>query len=253
MDLATVLGIVSAVGIMLISIMTGGGLQMFFSIPSILIVGGGTVGATLVNFPLKEVLGVVGVVKNAFLQRVRTTRDVIPYIVKLAQQARKEGLLALESSAKEAPDPLLGKGIKMAVDGYEPQSIEKILATEIDYLRDRHDKGAELFQAMGAYAPAMGLIGTLIGLVQMLQSMDDPSSIGPAMAVALLTTFYGAVMANIFFLPLAGKLRNRSSEEYLVKALMIEGILSITAGDNPRIIEQKLHAFLSPRIREALA
>jgi len=252
MDIATVLGIVSAVGLVGMSIMTGGGLMMFFSLPSILIVVGGTIGASLVNFPLKEMLGVVGVVKNAFLQRVRAPGELIPYIVDLAQQARKEGLLALESAVAETPDPLLGKGLKMAVDGYEPQSIEKILGTEIDYLRDRHQKGAELFQTMGAFAPAMGLIGTLIGLVQMLQSMDDPSSIGPAMAIALLTTFYGAVMANIFFIPLAGKLRTRSKEEYLLKALIIEGVLSITAGDNPRIIEQKLNSFLSPKMREAL-
>ena len=253
MDIATVLGIVSALGLVSLAMMTGGGLQMFVNVPSLLIVVGGTVGASLVNFPLKEVLGVVSVVKNAFLQRVASSRDLIPQIVEMAKQARKEGLLALESVANNSPDPLLGKGLKLAVDGYEPQSIEKILVTEIDYLKERHQKGAELLQAMGTFAPAMGLIGTIIGLVQMLQSMEDPSTIGPAMAVALLTTFYGAILANVFFLPLAGKLRNRSSEEFLVKSMIIEGVLSITAGDNPRVIEHKLHAFLSPRVRKSIA
>ncbi len=252
MDIATILGIVSAFGLVSLAMVTGGGLQMFVNIPSLLIVMGGTMGASLVNFPLREMLGVVGVLKNAFLQRVTSARDLIPQIVELAKQARKEGLLSLEALANQAPDPLLGKGLKLAVDGYEPQSIEKILATEIDYLSERHQKGADLFQAMGTFAPAMGLIGTIIGLVQMLQSMEDPSTIGPAMAVALLTTFYGAVLANILFLPLAGKLRNRSSEEFLVKSIIIEGVLSITAGDNPRVIEHKLQAFLSPRMRENL-
>lgn len=249
MDIATVLGIVSALGLVSLAMITGGGLQMFINIPSFMIVMGGTLGASLVNFPLKEVLGVVGVVKNAFLQRVSSSRDLIPQIVELAKQARKEGLLSLEAAAKESAEPLLGRGLKLAVDGYEPQSIEKILSTEIDYLSERHQKGADLFQTMGTFAPAMGLIGTIIGLVQMLQSMEDPSTIGPAMAVALLTTFYGAVLANILFLPLAGKLRNRSSEEYLIKSIAVEGVLSITAGDNPRVIEHKLHAFLSPRMR----
>jgi chemotaxis protein MotA len=139
----------------------------------------------------------------------------------------------------------------MAVDGLEPQSIREILETEIEFIRTRHRLGVDIFASMGAFAPAMGLIGTLIGLVQMLRSMEDPSSIGPAMALALITTFYGALMANLLFLPISGKLRTRSEEELFVKELMLEGVMAVTKGDNPRIVEQKLHAFLSPRLRKS--
>jgi chemotaxis protein MotA len=133
----------------------------------------------------------------------------------------------------------------------EPQSIREILETEIEFIRIRHRLGVDIFASMGAFAPAMGLIGTLIGLVQMLRSMEDPSSIGPAMALALITTFYGALMANLLFLPISGKLRTRSEEELFVKELMLEGVMAVTKGDNPRIVEQKLHAFLSPRLRKS--
>jgi chemotaxis protein MotA len=143
------------------------------------------------------------------------------------------------------------KGLQMSVDGLEPQSIEEILATEIDYLRGRHSLGAEIFATMGTFAPALGMIGTLVGLVQMLQSMDDPSSIGPAMAVALLTTFYGSMMANLVCIPIAGKLKARSKEETLIKEMVVEGVLSLTRGENPRILEQKMLAYMPPKLRKS--
>ena len=142
------------------------------------------------------------------------------------------------------------QGIQLAVDGQELSAIEAILSTEIDYLRERHRQGADIFQTLATFAPALGLIGTLIGLVQMLQNMDDPASIGPAMAVALLTTFYGAVLANLIFAPVAGKLRNRSAEETQLREMTVEGILALASGDNPRLVEQKLKAFLAPGQRE---
>ena len=151
---------------------------------------------------------------------------------------------------KNINDEFLGKGLQLSVDGLEPQAIENIMDTEVDYLRERHFLGAEIFSTMGTFAPALGMIGTLIGLVQMLQTMDDPSTIGPAMAVALLTTFYGAIIANIICNPISGKLRNRSTEEVLAKDLMVEGIMSIASGENPRILEQKLNAFLAPPQRQ---
>lgn len=251
MDIATVVGIVGAFGLVLGSILMGSGLDTFINIPSLLIVVGGTIGASLINYPLKDVLGAGKIIKHAFFHKVQSSTDLIASLVDFAGKARRDGILALQSVVKEVGDPFLEKGIQMAVDGQETESIETILSTEIDYIKNRHKMGAEIMTTMGTFAPAMGLIGTLIGLVQMLQNMADPSSIGPAMAVALLTTFYGAIMANIIFLPIAGKLKTRSSEEVLVKELILEGIMSISSGDNPRTMEQKLHTFLSPKHRQS--
>ena len=146
-------------------------------------------------------------------------------------------------------DDFLARSVQMAIDGQEPNTLGSMLNTEIDYIRQRHLKVANIFISIGTYAPAMGMVGTLIGLVQMLQNLNDPSRIGPAMAVALLTTFYGAVIANVICLPIAGKLKNRSESEILVKTLIIEGMQSILSGENPRLIEQKLHAYISPKMR----
>lgn len=252
MDLATVAGVVSAFGLVFAAIFMGGGMESFIDVPSMLIVIGGTIGATLINFPLKSVLGVVKVVRNAFFSKVTSVPEVIGRFVDYATKARREGILALESSMAEVDDQFLAKGLQLTIDGLEPKSIEEILETEIDYIRTRHTMGAEIMATMGTFSPALGMIGTLIGLVQMLQNMSDPSKIGPAMAVALLTTFYGAVLANILFNPLAGKLRNRSKEEILIKELMLNGILAIARGDNPRIIEQKLHSFIPPDLRKSV-
>ena len=152
---------------------------------------------------------------------------------------------------EQVDDEFLIKAMQMAVDGQEPDTLRSMLNTEIEYIEQRHDKGANIFLAIGAYSPAMGMVGTLIGLVQMLQTMDDPAKIGPAMAIALLTTFYGAVIANVVCIPMAGKLKNRSESEVLIKTLIIEGMQSILSGENPRIMEQKLHAFIAPKLRES--
>ncbi len=148
-------------------------------------------------------------------------------------------------------DPFVAKGLQLAIDGMEPESIREIMETEVGYLQERHKAGAEILTTMATFFPAMGMIGTLIGLVQMLKTMDDPSTIGPSMAVALLTTFYGAVAANLLCLPMAGKLRKRSQEEMLVKEMVIAGIISVANGENPRIVEQKLHSFMPPSNRES--
>ena len=164
-------------------------------------------------------------------------------------RSRKEGILALEKEIKNIKEEFFKKGIQLSIDGLEPQEIKDILETEVDFIRTRHELGAEIFTTMGTFAPALGMIGTLIGLVQMLQTMDDPSSIGPAMAVALLTTFYGSMMANLVCIPIAGKLKTRSKEEVLNKEMTIQGIISLSNGDNPRILEQKLKAFVPPNQR----
>jgi chemotaxis protein MotA len=244
MDIATVLGIVSAFGLVLAAIFMGGGLNIFVNVPSLLIVVGGTVGVTLIAYPLKDFLGVLKVVQKALFTKHIPVDELIKRFAGFASKTRKEGILALESELKDVKDEFLKKGVQLSIDGLEPQEIRDILDTEIDYVRNRHQLGAEIFTTMGTYAPAMGMIGTLIGLVQMLQNMSDPSSIGPAMAVALLTTFYGSIMANICCMPVAGKLRARSKEEMMVKEMTIQGIISLSNGDNPRILEQKLLAFI---------
>jgi len=232
------------------AIMIGGDIKLFFDIPSLMIVLGGTLGATLVNYPLPDVLKVLKVVKNAFFHRSNTTKDLISSLVTLAGTARREGILALETPISRLGDEFMKKGIQLSIDGFEPNSIREILGTEIISIQDRHKLGSEIFTTLGTFAPALGMIGTLIGLVQMLKTMDDPSTIGPSMAVALLTTFYGAILANLFCLPVAGKLRTRSGEEVITKELITEGIIAIAKGDNPRIIEQKLNAYLPTRQRE---
>jgi chemotaxis protein MotA len=249
MDIATILGIISAFGLVIGSIAMGAGLGAFINIPSVAIVVGGTIGATLIAYPLNEVLGVMGVIKNAFFSKVRAGGDMIPLLVDFASKARRDGILALESAIQDVEDIFITRGVQLAVDGQEPEAIEGILQTEIDKVRSRHKKGVDIMTTMGTFSPALGLIGTLIGLVGMLQNMSDPNQIGPQMAVALLTTFYGAIMANLIFNPLASKLRGRSEDEIESKELALEGILAIAAGDNPRVVEQRLHAFLRPAKR----
>ena len=252
MDIATVVGIISSFGLVIGAIFLGSGLNIFINVPSLLIVVGGTLGTTMINYPLKEVIGVMKVVKNALFANNQAVEQLIKSFVDFAYKTRKEGILALENELKNVEDEFLKKGVQMSIDGLEPTEIRVILDTELEYIESRHRLGAEVFTTMGTFAPAMGMIGTLIGLVQMLQSMDDPSTIGPAMAVALLTTFYGSVMANIICMPIAGKLKTRSKEEALSKELTIQGIIALSNGDNPRIIEQKLQAFLPPAQREAM-
>ncbi|MBW1994291.1 MAG: motility protein A [Deltaproteobacteria bacterium] len=251
MDLATILGIVSAFGLVIIAIAMVGGVSLFINIPSLMIVVGGTMGATMINYPLKDVLRAISIVKNAFFSSSLSADEIVKQFVGFGGKARREGILALEADIKNIDDEFLSKGLQLSVDGLEPQAIETIMDTEVEFLRERHQLGAEIFSTMGTFAPALGMIGTLIGLVQMLQSMDDPSGIGPAMAVALLTTFYGSVMANLVYMPIAGKLRTRSKEETLVKEMIIQGIISLTKGENPRILEQKMLAFLAPKERKS--
>ncbi len=249
MDVATIVGIIISFALMVGAITMGGSMLLFVDVPSVLIVGGGTLGAAMINYPLPDILKVVKVVRNAFFHKPVTSTEVIANFVNLASIARREGILALETTTNEMKDEFMKKGMMLSVDGLEPSAIKDILDTEIIAIQERHKLGAEIFTSLGTFAPALGMIGTLIGLVQMLKTMDDPSTIGPAMAVALLTTFYGAILANILFLPIAGKLKNRSGAEVLVKELITEGIISIAKGENPRVIEQKLNAYLPPQLR----
>ena len=248
MDLATIIGIVLSIILVLAAIVMGGSPIMFVNVPSALVVVGGTIGTTLMRNPLATVLGTFGVVMKAFTIKVPEPIPLITQIVQLCKQARKNGMLALENV--DIDYAFLGKGVGLGVDGVEPDQIRSILETDIRSTVGRHKRGQEVLQGMGAAAPAFGMIGTLIGLVQMLASMEDPSSIGPAMAVALLTTLYGAMLANVICLPLADKLKVRSQEEALSMMVCLEGVLGMVNGENPNQISQKLKSFLAPKLRE---
>ena len=250
MDIATILGIFIAFGLVLFAILTGEGAGTFLNIPSLSIVFGGTAGTVLVCFPLKTVLSTLSIAKKAFFAVEVDRTAIISTLEELAKTARKEGLLALEGSRDAIDDDFYRNGLQLVVDGQEADTVEAILTNEIDYIQARHMVGADVMGIAGTFAPAFGMIGTVIGLIQMLQTMEDPSTIGPSMAVALITTFYGAMLANIFFLPLKAKLEFRSELEVEEKTLLLEGLLSIHAGDNPRILVQKLSAFLPPSQRQ---
>ena len=213
---------------------------------------GGTIGATLINFPMSKVIGVMKVVKKAFFHKESSPENTIATLVEFARVARREGVLALEERLSGTDDPFFRKGVQLAVDGTPPETIRDILTIDLDSLQERHRAGQSIFTAMGTYSPAFGMIGTLIGLIQMLRSLDDPSKIGQGMATALITTFYGALMANLVFLPIAGKLKVRGEEEVLNKQLIMEGIIAIQSGDNPRVVEDKLKSFIAPGIREKI-
>ncbi len=249
MDLATLLGIVVASGLVFVSILMGGSAAWFISYPSLMIVLGGTMGATLINYPISDLVSMFKVTKNAFRHRTPNPLIIIPTMVDFAKRTRREGILAFEKYLKEIDDPFLSRAMQMAIDGMENAAIEEVLNTEIMWLEERHRLGAEIYSTMGTFAPAVGMLGTIIGLVQMLMQMKDPSAIGAPMAVALLTTFYGVLLANLLFLPISGKLRVRSRQEILAKQMVVQGILAIQAGDNHRIVSEKLKAFLSPKAR----
>jgi len=252
MDLTTIIGLVAGFSVIILGITQAGSVTSFADPTSVFIVFGGTACAVVIAYPIGELMGVISVVSKTVFTKTQPITETIATLVSFAERARREGILALERHMEEIEDEFLAKGIQLAVDGTEPELMRSILATELDYLEKRHSSGQSITGTAGNLAPAFGMIGTLIGLVLMLQTMQDPSTIGPKMAVALITTFYGAVLANLVFIPLTGKLKRRSEEEILIKELMIEGILSIQSGDNPRIVEQKLTSFVSPKLRRAI-
>jgi len=252
MDITTIIGIAAGGGLLFLAIFQGGGVGAFVNLPALMITAGGTLAATLINYPLKDMLRVFKVIKNAFLHTMESPEQMIRDLVLFAEKARREGLLALEKEVSSIEDPFMKGGLEMAIDGLDPDLVTSMLRMELTFVTDRHKRGQGMFKAMGKFAPAFGMIGTLIGLIQMLQSIEDPSAIGPGMAVALITTFYGTLIANLVCIPLAGKLETISEHEIMVKELIIEGIRSIQSGDSPRVVDRKLKSFLSPKMRENL-
>lgn len=249
MELGTIVGLISGIVLVFTTIFLGGEFMAFIDIQSALVVFGGSIAATFVAFSFSEVIGVVNVVKNAFFGSQTDYVQIIEVVVELSKKARREGLLAVDKEVSKIDNEFLRSGMEMVVDGTEPDLIRKVMETELSYLQDRHLKGQQLFSTLGMYSPAFGMIGTLIGLIAMLQNLDDPAAIGPGMAVALITTFYGALIANLVFLPLATKLNNHSGNEILEKEMIIEGVLAIQFGEHPNTISRKLLNFIPPKMR----
>lgn len=251
MEFTTLLGLVLAIALVVIGIFLGGGnINQFLDGPSVSITFGGTFAAMLVAFSLKDLASLGKVVGKAFKGSSYDPVQGINSIVGLANIARKEGMLALEENVNQLEEPFLQKGIMLIVDGTDPELVKSIMEAEISSLEARHTKGVSMMEQIGALGPAFGMIGTLIGLVIMLGGMDDPSSLGSGMSAALITTFYGSLLANAVALPIANKLKTVSGAEVMYKEILLEGILSIQAGENPRIIEEKLYSFLPRSAKE---
>lgn len=251
MDVATIIGILSGLGLILYTIISGGNLEIFIHIPSMMIVGGGSMAAILVNFPLKEVISVLGIVKKAFMSDEIDATNIIDLFINLAMKSRRDGILAIDKELHKIDDDFMRIGLEMAVDGAEPETIKNVMEVELNYLIERHKKGQQIFLSLGTFSPAFGMIGTLMGLIAMLKTLDDPTNIGAGMAVALITTFYGSVLANLLFLPIAGKLKNRSDHEITIKEMMIDGVLAIQYGEHPKNISRKLLNFIPPKTRNS--
>jgi chemotaxis protein MotA len=250
MDISLTIGLVLALAMMAMSVIMGGGnFGSFWDSASLLMVMGGTAAAVLMCFPLRTILKYPKVVTKCFLNRPPDVRMLIEQLVGLAEVARREGLLALDGRLQEIENPFMRLGIQLAIDGSRPEVIKEVLEAETESMALRHKEGKALFDQAGRFAPAFGMIGTLLGLIIMLGNMSDPSSIGGGMAVALITTLYGAALSNGSFLPMAEKLSFLSKQEIFARQVIIKGIIAIQSGENPRIIEQRLSTYLPPAAR----
>lgn len=251
-DLLTPIGITLGFMMIAMAIVTSAGITgvvAFIDVSSILIVIGGLFGSLMINFKGDEMKMFFGVMKEAFSKTDKKLPDLIRLFVRLSERARREGILALENELEEVKDPFIKKGILLAVDGLEPEVINDIMNAEIIAMEERHAKGRSVVEKAGEYAPSWGMIGTLIGLILMLGNLQDPSTLGPNMAIALITTLYGTVLANLVFLPMASKLENKTGEEVFIRQIIIEGVIGVQSGQNPRVLEEKLSAFLSGDVK----
>jgi chemotaxis protein MotA len=260
LDFATILGLVVALGALVLSAWIGhvdGGI-IFARYEAFLLVFGGTIGATMIAFPMRTFLrGITDGFRISFTEPVFHEREVISTLVSFAEKARREGLLALENETAELEDDFMRKGIQLVIDGRDTDIIRKILETEVLHVQERQAKAESVFMTMGGYSPTLGIIGTVLGLIAMLKGLGElggsgnvAGQLGLATAQAFVATFFGISLANLFWLPIASKIKERAGQQLLMREIMIEGILSIQAGDNPRLLEEKLHAFLDPNERE---
>ena len=253
MDLGTIVGVVAGFVLIVMAIFTSGGvLGLYVNLPSAIMVIGGSFAAMMVANPLSRMLGVMKYVNHALRIPDWQEEKVINELVGFSERARREGLLALEDNMDQVEDEFMRKGLQLVVDGTDPDIIKTILYNDLNQIQERHGTGIKIFDDWGKIAPAFGMIGTLAGLIAMLASLEDQDAIGSGMALALITTMYGAIFANLVLIPIRSKLEDRDKEETRTKEVIIEGILSIQSGDNPRILLEKLVSFLPPRQREVI-
>lgn len=254
MDLATIIGLALGIGaVMGGMILEGGNPMSLFNIPALVIVMGGTLATAFISFPLPRVIGMIGVVMNAIFDKGHDPRHTADVLVSMAEQSRREGLLSLESKAQGVSDPFIKKGLMLMIDGTDPERLRAIMEIELAAREERHEAGISVLESLGGFAPTLGIIGTVMGLINVLSNLSDPSTLGHKIAGAFIATFYGVFSANILFLPLAGKLKGRMKHEAHVGEMSLEGVLAIQAGENPRIVREKLDGFLAPKLRSGLA
>lgn len=254
LDVLTPIGLTIGVIMLLFGIVYNGGMSGLLSFvdpASLLIVIGGLLSGLLVSFSLKDIKQMIKVMRQSFSSDERKLQDLIDTFVHLSGKARREGLLSLEMEIDQVEDRFLRKGMLLAIDGTDPDVIQDILLAEIAAMEERHRKGRAILEKAGDYAPAWGMIGTLIGLVLMLKNLNDPSTLGPNMAIALLTTLYGSLLANLVFIPIAAKLELKTEQEAFLKQIIVEGVIGVQSGQNPNLLQEKLSAFLSQEEREA--
>jgi len=252
MDKGTIIGIVSGLGLVAVSMLMGGGIAPFIDIPSFIMVVGGTIAATMVNFPFKDVVGLMTITKKILNENNMTPETYIQQIVDISKKARTNGLLAIEEDLDKVDEDFMKITLQHVVNGTEADDLKGIMHAELAIMAERHKMGQKIFMAMGGYCPAFGMVGTLIGLILMLQNLSDPSSVGPGMSMAMVTTFYGSLFANLFFIPMAGKLKLRSDQEIQFKEMLLMGILSVQAEESPRVIQNKLQSYIAPSQRGLL-
>lgn len=245
MNISLIMGVAIGAVCTIISIMLEGDFGTYINGPSIFVVLGGTLGCIIASYPMEDLKKLVTLVKIAMGKNDVDLNEQIDEIIDMANIARKNGLLALEDKVNTMEDPFLKKGVMLILDGTDPELVKNVLETEVYFMDERHSKYIGIFEKGSAAAPAFGMVGTLIGLINMLQQLNDPSTLGPAMAVALITTFYGVLLANLIFNPISSQLSIKNQLEQIQKDIVIEGILSIQDGENPRVIKDKLMAFIS--------
>ena len=251
MDMATVLGILLAWGALVGSLlMEGADIRALINLPAALLVFGGTLGAATMSFKMSQIKQLPAIIAQVFSEKNHDVPETVRIMVRMGDKARREGLLTLEQDAKTMEDPFLQRGIRLAIDGTDPEIVREILTTEIHFLQARHKVGEHMFSTLGGFAPTLGIIGTVMGLIHMLANLSDPGKMGPLIAGAFIATLYGVSSANLIFLPISNKLKARSADEVLLREVMVEGILAIQAGDNPRVVEEKLKAYVAPRQRQ---
>ena len=250
MDLATIIGMLLAWGALIGALlMEGGDLKSLVNLPAALLVFGGTLGAATISFRMNQIAGIPNILAQVFTEDTQDIGDVIALLVRFAERARREGLLSLETEAKQINDDFLKRGLRLVTDGIDPETIREMLTTELHFLQMRHRNGENVFSTLGGFAPTLGIIGTVMGLIHMLANLSDPAKMGPLIAGAFIATLYGVSSANLIFLPISNKLKARSADEIVIREIMIEGLLAIQAGANPRLVEEKLKAYLAPQQR----